>query len=288
MTRKSARERRKPDQFSPSGSVDFETHNSKMAASKDPSTPLKRSNASSEELLNDLESLANSTPDKNMFESLINLVKKVVSENLELKSKVSKLEKAKVSSDKRLNHQYNRIVELETDLGKLNQYGRRNNIEVAGIPENVQQDQLENKVIEIMSAIDVDIKPTDIEACHRIGRVDRVNGSNGPRRTIIRFVNRKKCENIFRNKKKLANVDKNKLRVGKIYVNHSLCGMYRTIWWNCKKLHAAGRIHSFWVSGGIVRIKLREDSNSIPIVHQEDLRLEFPGFDFNAPIIRND
>ena len=255
-------------------------------AAKSPSTP----SVSSVELLHDLENISTETYDKNMLNSMMQLIKKVVTENLELKTKVKNLEKAKSTQDKRLNDQFDRIIELETDLGKLNQYGRRNNIEITGIPESVEQDELEEKIIEIMKEINITIKPRDIEACHRIGKAssNRENRNKGPRRTIVRFVNRKKCENILRNKKDLADIDKKKHKVGKIYVNYSLCSMYRSIWWNCKKLHAAGRIFSFWVSGGVVRIKLEEKSNSIPIVHQEDLRLEFPRFDFNAPIVARD
>ena len=36
------------------------------------------------------------------------------------------------------------------------QYGRRNNIEITGIPDTVQNNELENKVIEIFEAIGVE------------------------------------------------------------------------------------------------------------------------------------
>ena len=105
-----------------------------------------------------------------MFNNLMILVRQVMMENVELKNKVTKLEKSKASQDKRLDGQFNRIIELETDLGKLNQYGRRNNLELTGIPETVEQDDLEEKVIEILKEIDINVKSRDIEACHRIGK----------------------------------------------------------------------------------------------------------------------
>ena len=38
----------------------------------------------------------------------------------------------------------------------LEQYGRRSNIEITGIPDTVQNNELENKVIEIFEAIGVE------------------------------------------------------------------------------------------------------------------------------------
>ena len=41
------------------------------------------------------------------------------------------------------------------------QYGRRNNLEITGIPDDVDGQNLEEKVIEFLDKI---------EACHRIGK----------------------------------------------------------------------------------------------------------------------
>ena len=40
----------------------------------------------------------------------------------------------------------------------LEQYGRRNNIEITGIPDTVQDNELESKVTEIFDAIGVEAK----------------------------------------------------------------------------------------------------------------------------------
>ena len=46
---------------------------------------------------------------------------------------------------------------LETDLNKQDQYNRRNNLDIQGIPDFVPDDQIEEKVIEIASQINVKI-----------------------------------------------------------------------------------------------------------------------------------
>lgn len=92
------------------------------------------------------------------------------------------------------------IVQIEKDVIDLQQYIRRNNVEIHGIPDNVEQKDLEKKVIEVCSALNVHIKKQDIEACHRLE--DKTKG-NAPKKTIVRFVNRKVCDDLHRNKKVL-------------------------------------------------------------------------------------
>ena len=52
----------------------------------------------------------------------------------------------------------------------LEHYGRRNNIKISGIPDSVEQNSLEKKIVSIFSKIGVDVTSNDIEACHRIGK----------------------------------------------------------------------------------------------------------------------
>ena len=48
----------------------------------------------------------------------------------------------------------------------LEQYGRRKNIEITGIPDNIQDNELENKVTGIFDAIGVEAKSADFEDYH--------------------------------------------------------------------------------------------------------------------------
>ena len=62
-----------------------------------------------------------------------------------------------------------RLVSLESSTNNLEQYGRRNNIVISGIPDSVDINHLEESA-EILSHIDVKVTSNDIEACHRIGK----------------------------------------------------------------------------------------------------------------------
>ena len=90
----------------------------------------------------------------------------------------------------------NRVAILESNHNDLAQYGRRNNVVFSGIPENVPDNNLESTVISVLSDIDVQLEPSDIEASHRIGKP-----TSKKQKTIVRFVNRKNCEKVLANKK---------------------------------------------------------------------------------------
>ena len=76
-------------------------------------------------------------------------------------------------------------------LGK-SQYLRRECLEVAGIPESVKQNELEDKVLRIFKRVGCDIPSDNIEACHCVGRHNNV---------IMSFSKWKDCQQIFSVKK---------------------------------------------------------------------------------------
>ena len=59
-----------------------------------------------------------------------------------------------------------KVISLEENSNSLEQCGRRNNLEITGIPDDVFDQNLEEKVIEILDKIDVNVYRKDMEACH--------------------------------------------------------------------------------------------------------------------------
>ena len=123
----------------------------------------------------------------------------------------------------------------------------------------------EQKVIEIFKSINIEVKPNDIEAAHRLPS----KSDNKP--VIVRFVNRKFCERAFMNKKKLKN---------NIYINENLCPHYKKIAWMGRKLKRSNLIHGSWSWKGIVHIRIKENENYIKIMHKSELEDLFPNFVF--------
>ena len=88
-----------------------------------------------------------------------NVLNKVLEENRKLRKRVEKLEEDK-------EELYDSISEVQRNLNKQDQYSRRNNIELSGIPDSVNN--LAEIVVKILNSVNIECDSTDIEACHRL------------------------------------------------------------------------------------------------------------------------
>ena len=79
-----------------------------------------------------------------------------------------------------------RLVDMEKQCWANTQYSRRECLEVVCIPESVQNNELEDKVLTIFKKIGCEVSPRDIEAFHRLKKDND--------RAIIKFSGRKDFE----------------------------------------------------------------------------------------------
>ena len=138
-------------------------------------------------------------------------------DNARLRNKVELLEK--------------KLTEVEISCNKLEQYTRRNNIEIQGIPLRIPDEKLEEKVIDVFGAINIAITKNDVEDCHRLGKSSES--------TIVRFVNRKHCNAILSKKFETSKIDKSKLGFEsnvKLYVSEILTPYNQHLAWKCREL----------------------------------------------------
>ena len=138
-----------------------------------------------------------------------------------------------------------RVTELEKQQAKMEQYSRRNNVEISGISNEVSDENLEKKVIDICKESGIDLNPCDIEACHRLPS-GNVNTSNS-KCVIVKFVNRKHSEAMLRLKKSINSHSNT-------YITNSLCPYYRFLWGKCKDLQRKGLINQVFCLGAVVTI----------------------------------
>ena len=114
------------------------------------------------------------------IESIINKLNIIISNNKYFKKRIDEL------TDENYNL-YDYLNNVEIQVNNLDQYSRRNNVEIKNIPEKISQRNLEGYVLKVMAAINIKITSYDLVAVHRIGRF--ISGSN--RNVITRFVNKK-------------------------------------------------------------------------------------------------
>ena len=91
---------------------------------------------------------------------------KISEELAELRKSYSKLE-SDLAITKAVNESLrNQLLTLERQCWSNAQYYRRETLEISGVPENIDDDELEGKVLTVLSKLDVNIDPTNVEGCH--------------------------------------------------------------------------------------------------------------------------
>ena len=100
---------------------------------------------------------------------------------------------------------------------------------------------------------------------------------------MVKFSHRKDCQQLMKVKKDLFKLNLTDIDLGnaKIFFNHSLSPHHKLLWSKSKRLHVMKQIHSYYVSNGMVNVKLEENSRSLSITHSTDFDKHFPGIDLN-------
>ena len=114
------------------------------------------------------------------------IIQRLQEDNLKLKERVSCLEY--------------KVIQLEIKNNSLEQYGRKNNLEIKGIPTSISDDELEKTAVVILNSINVNLDSSDVEACHKIFR----SKDDKPKKTIKSIANRKFCKKASLNRKKFS------------------------------------------------------------------------------------
>ena len=83
-------------------------------------------------------------------------------------------------------------------------YSRTNNVELAGIPNSVRDNEFEGTVINICKDHRIEITPMDIEACHRLflSNPQTSHDPNQCRKVIVKSVSCKHRERLLQIKKR--------------------------------------------------------------------------------------
>ena len=165
------------------------------------------------------------------------------------------------------------LTRLEKELANLAQYGRRESIEILGIPRSISDDKLEETVLEILKNIGLELDSYDLVAVHRLkGRLEGNFQS-----TIVRFLNRKDAYFCLENKKELL-ACKNKMGFKNLFFVENLCPFYKELYNKCKKLKEENKIKHVWSHHGVVQFRFTDSRREKPkkLYHHEDLDYYFP------------
>ena len=95
-------------------------------------------------------------------------------ENEVLKSKVSVAEKTSSTLSTNYKNFNEKLIEMERNMHRLEQYSRREYIEIAGVPSSIKNNLLQEHVLLIFEKLVVVLEAMDIVACHRLGKIKQI------------------------------------------------------------------------------------------------------------------
>ena len=163
-----------------------------------------------------------------------------------------------------------KVYDVEKELYKTNQYNRRQNLVIDGIPDKIPQRDLERLSVDIINKLGFPVQFRDVVGCHRLKKP--TDDPNKPTPTIIRFTNRKVTEYCMRNNRFLG-----RIRVPwKLSFREDLCDANDDIWNQCLSLKEDGVINHFLVRNGFVKVVEKRGDFPRKINHPDDLLKMFP------------
>lgn len=158
-----------------------------------------------------------------------------------------------------------RLYQLERAQNMNFQYGRRDTVEITGIPDSVLDNALEDEVIEIFKDAKIQVnrqplKKQDIQAVHR---------KANKKTTIVKVVNRKFAREALYCSKNLKD---NKRYDGiKLYINDSFCPEFGFLNYAVRKAKKDGAIFKWKVRNGVTSVQIKEGDAWSEIGHELDL-----------------
>lgn len=193
------------------------------------------------------------------------ITKKV--DNLETKIKLLDSVKSDFSDMKRV------VSSLESDLNNKEQWARRSNIEIIGVPETKNENLL-NIITKISCAANINtLTESDIDFVTRV--TPKQNNSNKPRPIIVRFLARYKKDNF------LARVREKSLICGdigyngnnnRVYFNDHLTSFNKTLLRKTKDLAKEKNYRFVWVKNCSVMARKNDTSPVLHIHSESDLK----------------
>lgn len=177
----------------------------------------------------------------------IAIIDSLTSENVKLKEKVQLLER--------------RVEDME-------QYSRRNCIEIQGVPTT--DDKVIDSVKSVGQAVGMEITDSMIDACHLLGK--RLNNV-GPPGIIVKFVRRIDAESLLmkRRGKKLSTRHLGLTTDSPVYVNESLTPERRRLFAMARRVKTEKNYKWLWVKGGKILLRKTDGEPVINVKCQADL-----------------
>ena len=133
-----------------------------------------------------------------------------------------------------------RLVSIEPQCWLYAQYSRRECLDIAGIPSEMEADALGEKVLAIFEKLWCNIPNERMKTCHRISKKNPT--------VIVKFSRKKDCQQVWDVKRDLRKIKMEDIDLpgqNKLFINKRLSPYYKVTLATRKKLYSLGKTHSF-------------------------------------------
>ncbi|XP_077989956.1 uncharacterized protein LOC144444419 [Glandiceps talaboti] len=165
------------------------------------------------------------------------------------------------------------IAEVERGLEEQNQYSRRENLEIQGIPETTEENT-DDIIVAVLQRVADDITPEDIEVTHRIGRKDNRERNPRPRPIIVKFSSRRKRDKVYKQRKNIRNTTTDMIGYrskNNIYINENLTPLKRNLLKEVNDKRKKSGYKFLWTHNGNIYVKKEQGTASVFIRNEDDL-----------------
>lgn len=158
------------------------------------------------------------------------------------------------------------LRDVRAELTELQQYSRRANLELKGVPES-QGESLVDIALILGTKVGATVREADIDVVHRIPTKDK------PSNIVIKFTSCSARDNLFEasRKRRLTVADLGFDGTTPVYINEHLCRENKLL---LGKAIAAKKRHNWryaWVSRGKILMRKADNTAVIRIVTEADL-----------------
>lgn len=146
------------------------------------------------------------------------------------------------------------------DRDSLEQYTRRENLEIHGVPITKDEDT-DALVKKVAGLIDVEIDQSDISVSHR-----QSGKKNSTPFIIVRFVRRNVRDNLYRSRNLLRNfttADIGFSTHNKIFINESLTKNVKKLFYEARNYQHTNHFQFCWSRYGKIHLKKNNDSDTL-------------------------
>ena len=158
------------------------------------------------------------------------------------------------------------IHDLEEKYDDIEQYSRKFNLEIHGIPERKEED-VTQIILDLAEAIDADVREEDIDICHRLYKAE---GKARP--IIVKFTNYDSKYEMYSKRLRLRKVDnREKFGVERIFINENLTSRRALLYSKVRKKVKDNPVWNTWTIDGKIFLRKSPTGRPIRIKAEDDI-----------------